>query len=49
LVEDVLADQSSRVLQSDELLRETIQRDFGAMLRRWLGIKPRQLVNVVRV
>lgn len=48
-VEDILSEQSSRVLQSDELLRDALQREFGAMLRQWLGVKPRQLVNIVRI
>lgn len=48
-VEDILSEQSSRVLQSDELLREALQREFGHMLRQWLGIKPRQLIQLVRI
>lgn len=48
-VEEIMAELSARVLQSDDALRESLQREFGAMLRQWLGIKPKQMVNIVRI
>lgn len=48
-IQEVLDEQSSRVLQSDDALREALQRECGHMLRQWLGIKPRQLIQLIRV
>ena len=48
-VEEILSELGSRVLQSDDALRTAVQREFGAMIRQWLGIKPKQLVNIVRI
>lgn len=49
LIEEVLEEQNSRTLQSDDALRDAIQRELGHALRQWLGIKPRQLVQIVRI
>ncbi len=49
LIEEVMADQNSRTLQSDDALRDAIQRELGHALRQWLGVKPRQLVQIVRI
>lgn len=48
-VEEILAESSSRVLQSDDALRETIQRELAHSLHQWMGIRPRQLVQVIRI
>lgn len=49
VIEEILGELSSRVLQADDALRDAIQREFGKTLRQWLGIKPKQLVNIVRL
>lgn len=48
-VEEIISELNSRVLQSDDALRESLQREFGAMIRQWLGLKPKQMVNIVRI
>ena len=48
-VEEILAEASSRVLQSDDALREMIQRELAHSLHQWMGIRPRQLVQVIRI
>ena len=49
LIEEVMEEQNSRTLQSDDALRDAIQRELGHALRQWLGVKPRQLVQIVRI
>ena len=49
LIEEVLEEQNSRTLQSDDALRDAIQRELGHALRQWLGVKPRQLVQIARI
>ena len=49
LIEEVLGEVGSRTLQNDDALRDAIQREFGHAVRQWLGIKPRQLVQIVRL
>lgn len=49
LIEEVLEEQTSRTLQSDDALRDAIQRELGHALRQWLGVKPRQLVQIARI
>jgi len=44
-----LAEQNSRTLQSDDALRNALQREVGSLVRQWLGVKPKQLVNIVRL
>jgi ribonuclease J len=48
-IEDILAEQNSRTLQSDDALRNALQREVGSLVRQWLGVKPKQLVNIVRL
>ena len=47
--EEILQEMSSRTLQSDDSLRAALQRELGALVRQWLGVKPKQLVNLVRI
>ena len=47
--EEILLEMSSRTLQSDDSLRAALQRELGALVRQWLGVKPKQLVNLVRI
>ena len=48
-IEEILSEQSSTTLQSDDALRNALQREIGALVRQWLGVKPKQLVNIVRL
>ena len=48
-IEDILAEQNLRTLQSDDALRNALQREVGSLVRQWLGVKPKQLVNIVRL
>lgn len=48
-VEEIIAELSSRVLQSDDAIRETIQRELGHSIHQWMGVRPRQLVQVIRI
>ena len=48
-VEDILPKCNSRILQSDDALRETLQRKIGSLMRQWLGVKPKKIVNIVRL
>jgi ribonuclease J len=48
-VEELLSELNSRTLQSDDALRNELQREVGTLVRRWLGVKPKQLVNVIRL
>ena len=48
-VEEILSELNSRTLQDDDALRNALQREIGALVRQWLGVKPKQLVNIVRV
>lgn len=48
-VEEILAESSSRVMQSDTALRDLIQREMGHAIHQWMGIRPRQLVQVIRI
>ena len=48
-IEEILSEQNSRILQSDNGLRNALQREIGALVRQWLGVKPKQLVNIVRL
>ena len=48
-IEEILSEQNSRTLQSDDGLRTALQREIGTLVRQWLGVKPKQLVNIVRL
>ena len=48
-VEDIILKCNSSVLQSDDSLREALQRKLGSLIRQWLGVKPKQIVNIVRL
>ena len=48
-IEDILAEQNSRTLQADDALRNSLQREVGSLVRQWLGVKPKQLVNIIRL
>ena len=48
-IEAILAERSSTTLQSDDILRNALQREIGTLVRQWLGVKPKQLVNIVRL
>ena len=48
-IEDILAEQNSRTLQADDALRNALQREVGSLVRQWLGVKPKQLVNIIRL
>ena len=48
-VEELLSELNSRTLQSDDALRNELQREVGTLIRRWLGVKPKQLVNLIRL
>jgi ribonuclease J len=48
-IEEILTEQNSRTLQSDDALRNALQREVGSLVRQWLGVKPKQLVNIVRL
>ena len=48
-VEEIISELSSRVLQSDDAIRETIQRELGHSIHQWMGVRPRQLVQVIRI
>ena len=48
-VEDIILKCNSSVLQSDDSLREALQRKLGSLIRQWLGVKPKKIVNIVRL
>ena len=48
-IEDILSEQSSTTLQSDDALRNALQREIKMLVHQWLGVKPKQLVNIVRL
>ncbi|MDC3058098.1 ribonuclease J [Litorivicinus sp.] len=48
-IEAMLSEQNSATLQSDDALRSVLQREIGTLLCQWLGVKPKQLVNIVRL
>ena len=48
-IEDILAEQNSRTLQADDALRNALQREVGSLVRQWLGVKPKLLVNIIRL
>ena len=48
-VEDILVKCNSAVLQSDDSLRETLQRKLGSLIRQWLGVKPKKIISIVRI
>ena len=48
-IEEILSKMSSRTLQSDDILRTALQKELRSLVRQWLGVKPKQLVNLVRI
>lgn len=48
-VEDILSSGNLRVLQSDKSLSEILRRELSSLMRQWLGVKPKQLINIVRI
>ena len=48
-VEDIILKCNSSVLQSDDSVREALQRKLGSLIRQWLGVKPKKIVNIVRL
>ena len=47
--EEILSEQNSTTLQSNDALRKCITKEIGTLVRQWLGVKPKQLVNIVRL